>query len=149
MEQFTLEFFEMKLGGKINPPLKNEFIWSITITRVDGDCSSSMYHRHEGYYMTLTTLGMEPHAPNSTPAQLYQAFVTRCRTYLHVVLALSPIGDAFRRRLRMFPSLVNCCTIDWFTDWPAEALRSVADHFLLDVDVEARVKGNTRVLGVF
>ena len=26
----------------------------------------------------------------------------------------SPIGDAFRRRLRMFPSLVNCCTIDWF-----------------------------------
>lgn len=27
---------------------------------------------------------------------------------------MSPIGDAFRTRLRMFPSLVNCCTIDWF-----------------------------------
>lgn len=26
----------------------------------------------------------------------------------------------------MFPSLVNCCTIDWFTKWPNEALLSVA-----------------------
>lgn len=30
----------------------------------------------------------------------------------------------------MFPSLVNCCTIDWFSEWPDEALRSVASHFL-------------------
>jgi dynein heavy chain, axonemal len=29
------------------------------------------------------------------------------------VLAFSPIGDAFRDRLRAFPSLINCCTIDW------------------------------------
>lgn len=26
----------------------------------------------------------------------------------------------------MFPSLINCCTIDWFTNWPAEALINVA-----------------------
>jgi dynein heavy chain, axonemal len=26
----------------------------------------------------------------------------------------------------MFPSLVNCCTIDWFVKWPPEALFSVA-----------------------
>ena len=25
----------------------------------------------------------------------------------------------------MFPSLVNCCTIDWFSNWPGEALESV------------------------
>jgi dynein heavy chain len=73
-------------------------------------------------------------------AELYSFFVRRCRANLHVVLALSPIGDAFRRRLRMFPSLVNCCTIDWFTEWPDEALRSVADHFLVDVELPATVK---------
>ena len=39
---------------------------------------------------------------------------------------MSPIGEAFRTRLRMFPSLVNCCTIDWFMPWPEEALKSVA-----------------------
>lgn len=36
----------------------------------------------------------------------------------------------FRARLRQFPSLVNCCTIDWFNEWPAEALESVASSFL-------------------
>lgn len=39
---------------------------------------------------------------------------------------MSPVGDAFRRRCRMFPSLVNCTTIDWFSNWPTEALYSVA-----------------------
>jgi len=26
----------------------------------------------------------------------------------------------------MFPSLINCCTTNWFTEWPEEALVSVA-----------------------
>ena len=38
---------------------------------------------------------------------------------------MSPIGDAFSTRLRMFPSLISCCTIDWFTEWPEEALQGV------------------------
>jgi dynein heavy chain, axonemal len=29
----------------------------------------------------------------------------------------------------MFPSLVNCCTVDWFSEWPREALLSVAHTF--------------------
>lgn len=52
-------------------------------------------------------------------------FVSRCREKLHLVLCLSPIGDAFRIRLRMYPSLVNCCTIDWFEEWPEDALEQV------------------------
>jgi dynein heavy chain len=43
---------------------------------------------------------------------------------------MSPIGSAFRNRLRSFPSLVNCCTIDWFHEWPADALQAVAIQFL-------------------
>lgn len=57
-------------------------------------------------------------------------FLNRVRANLHVCIAMSPIGDAFRTRLRMFPSLVNCCTIDWFSEWPQEALLSVARNFL-------------------
>lgn len=33
----------------------------------------------------------------------------------------------------MFPSLVNCCTIDWFVKWPPEALYSVALGSLKDL----------------
>lgn len=63
---------------------------------------------------------------------LYNLFVTRVKAALHIVLALSPIGEAFRRRLRMFPSLVTCTSIDWFSDWSKDALYSVANELLSD-----------------
>lgn len=49
-----------------------------------------------------------------SPLTLFAFFVNRCKENLHIVVAFSPIGDAFRNRLRQFPSLINCCTIDWF-----------------------------------
>jgi len=57
-----------------------------------------------------------------TPLSLFNFFVNRCRKNLHLILAFSPIGDAFRNRMRKFPSLINCCTIDWFQAWPDDAL---------------------------
>ena len=57
------------------------------------------------------------------------------RNNLHIVLCMSPVGSAFRTRCRMFPSLVNCCTIDWFTEWPPEALLSVSQSAFAEVDL--------------
>ncbi|XP_024516360.1 LOW QUALITY PROTEIN: dynein heavy chain 6, axonemal, partial [Selaginella moellendorffii] len=68
---------------------------------------------------------------------LYSSFINRTRDNLHVVLCMSPIGDAFRARCRQFPSLINCCTIDWFNEWPEEALLSVSQHFLAPVDLSS------------
>jgi len=86
-----------------------------------------------------------------TPLSLFNFFVNRCRENLHIVLAMSPIGDAFRNRLRQFPSLINCCTIDWFQvssyysttpcvmltlqAWPEDALEMVAKNFLQDIEM--------------
>ena len=47
----------------------------------------------------------------------------------------------YRERLRQFPSLVNCCTIDWYTAWPADALAAVATKLLAPIaDTTADVK---------
>uniref|UniRef100_A0A8B9L8A4 Dynein, axonemal, heavy chain 1 n=1 Tax=Astyanax mexicanus TaxID=7994 RepID=A0A8B9L8A4_ASTMX len=70
-------------------------------------------------------LGQQP-----TKANLMAAYVKRVRSNIHTVLCMSPIGEVFRARLRQFPSLVTCCTIDWFSAWPQEALLSVAASFL-------------------
>lgn len=61
-----------------------------------------------------------------TRENLFAMYINRVKQNLHLIICMSPIGDAFRTRLRMFPSLVNCCTIDWFSTWPEEALQSVA-----------------------
>jgi dynein heavy chain len=85
---------------------------------------------------TLVTDNSKVYSPNL----LYAMFVDRCKENLHVILCMSPLGDAFRNRLRMFPSLVNCCTIDWFQRWPEDALEMVASKYLEDVDLDAAVK---------
>jgi dynein heavy chain len=69
-------------------------------------------------------------------AQLYNYFIARAKNNLHVVLTFSPIGDAFRERLRKFPALVNCCTINWFFSWPSDALLAVSKRFLHEVKVD-------------
>lgn len=71
----------------------------------------------------------------TTPMALYNLFIERIKKNLHVILTMSPIGDAFRNRLRMFPSLINCCTIDWYTLWPEDALEKVARMSLKDLDI--------------
>ncbi|NXR16043.1 DYH1 protein, partial [Semnornis frantzii] len=73
-------------------------------------------------------LGQQP-----TKANLMAAYTGRVRSNIHVVLCMSPVGELFRARLRQFPSLVSCCTIDWFNEWPAEALQSVASSFLHEI----------------
>lgn len=63
---------------------------------------------------------------------MFSCYVSRVKSNIHCVLAMSPLGEVFRTRLRKFPSLVNCCTIDWFTNWPEEALLDVARGALQD-----------------
>ncbi|CEG01942.1 Dynein heavy chain [Ostreococcus tauri] len=75
-----------------------------------------------------------------THDELFAFFMERVMQNLHIVLCMSPVGDAFRERTRMFPGLVNCCTIDWFNDWPVDALKEVAAKKLQGDDVESRIK---------
>ena len=69
----------------------------------------------------------------ATKTNFFATYTKRVRQNLHTVIAMSPIGEVFRARLRQFPALVNCCTIDWFSEWPPDALESVGQRFLSDI----------------
>nr|KAJ3421411.1 Dynein heavy chain 1, axonemal [Polyrhizophydium stewartii] len=81
---------------------------------------------------TMRPIATEQAIPG-TRENLFALYIQRIRANLHMIICMSPIGDAFRNRLRMFPSLVNCCTIDWFSTWPEDALRSVAANSISEI----------------
>ncbi|KAL3856163.1 hypothetical protein ACJMK2_010948 [Sinanodonta woodiana] len=65
-----------------------------------------------------------------TRESIWQYFVTKCANNLHVVLAMSPVGETLRTRCRNFPGMVNNANIDWFFPWPEQALYAVASVFI-------------------
>ncbi|ETN11506.1 hypothetical protein PPTG_10373 [Phytophthora nicotianae INRA-310] len=60
------------------------------------------------------------------------------RNSLHFILCMNPLGETFRARVRQFPALINCTTIDYFDEWPKNALEYVADFYLSQEDTQAQ-----------
>nr|XP_013047409.2 dynein axonemal heavy chain 1 isoform X1 [Anser cygnoides]XP_047928500.1 dynein axonemal heavy chain 1 isoform X1 [Anser cygnoides]XP_047928502.1 dynein axonemal heavy chain 1 isoform X1 [Anser cygnoides]XP_047928506.1 dynein axonemal heavy chain 1 isoform X1 [Anser cygnoides] len=118
----------------VDTQIKNEsFLEDINNLLNSGDVPNIYSPDDQEQIMTamkpvVRELGQQP-----TKANLMAAYTGRVRSNIHVVLCMSPIGEVFRARLRQFPSLVNCCTIDWFNEWPAEALQCVASSFLQQI----------------
>jgi dynein heavy chain len=73
---------------------------------------------------------------------IYKEFINRVRDNLHILLCTSPVGSTLRNRCRMFPSFVNCSTIEWFDNWPEEALLSVATSKLSDLKIQIKSLAN-------
>ncbi|XP_072155544.1 dynein beta chain, ciliary isoform X1 [Bemisia tabaci] len=65
----------------------------------------------------------------------WKFFIDRVRRQLKVVLCFSPVGSTLRIRSRKFPALVNSTCINWFHEWPQEALMSVSKKFLMELEV--------------
>ena len=77
-----------------------------------------------------------------TPDNCWTYFIGKVKANLHMALCFSPVGEAFRRRARQFPALVNTTVIDWFQPWPQDALLNVAKQFLKEIDLgEEEVRG--------
>ena len=75
-----------------------------------------------------------------------QQYIESLRDHFHIILCMSPVGEQLRVRSRMFPSLINCCTLDWFDSWPYEALVSVANQYLRRTPDEALSKQQKEAL---
>lgn len=67
-------------------------------------------------------------------------YLDKLKDNLHLCLCFSPAGDSLRERCRNFPGLVSNSTIDWFMQWPEEALIDVANFKLADFNLEESIK---------
>ncbi|MEJ1273094.1 hypothetical protein NN561_003953 [Cricetulus griseus] len=71
----------------------------------------------------------------------WKFFIDRVRRQLKVTLCFSPVGNKLRNRSRKFPAIVNCTAINWFHEWPQQALESVSLRFLQNTKgIETEVK---------
>uniref|UniRef100_A0A8C9DGR4 Dynein axonemal heavy chain 1 n=1 Tax=Prolemur simus TaxID=1328070 RepID=A0A8C9DGR4_PROSS len=114
--------------------IKNEsFLEDINNVLNSGDIPNIYTADEQDQIMNTMRPYIQEQGLQPTKANLMAAYTGRVRSNIHMVLCMSPIGEVFRARLRQFPSLVNCCTIDWFNEWPGEALESVATRFLNEI----------------
>ncbi|KAM8945402.1 dynein axonemal heavy chain 14 [Pelodytes ibericus] len=106
--------------------LKGSFLEDINCILNSGEVPD-LFDKEEmdGIFVELKAEALEANM-SDTPQTMLAFFLQRVRCKLHVVLALSPAGQTFREGCRSNPSLVNCCTIDWYDEWPEEALLNVA-----------------------
>uniref|UniRef100_A0A8C2ZK56 Dynein axonemal heavy chain 2 n=1 Tax=Cyclopterus lumpus TaxID=8103 RepID=A0A8C2ZK56_CYCLU len=84
-----------------------------------------------------------------TPDSLFSYLIERVRNNLHIVLCMSPVGKSFRNRILHYPALVNCTTIDWFCEWPKDALLEVAERYLDGLELGSLEGIQTKVASVF
>ncbi|NXX96308.1 DYH1 protein, partial [Centropus bengalensis] len=118
----------------VDTQIKNEsFLEDINNLLNSGDVPNIYGAEDQEQIMTAMKPIVREFGQQPTKANLMAAYTGRVRSNIHMVLSMSPLGEVFRSRLRQFPSLVNCCTIDWFNEWPAEALECVASSFLQEI----------------
>ncbi len=72
---------------------------------------------------------------DDTNENCWKFFINKVRQQLKIVLCFSPVGSTLRVRSRKFPAITNCTCINWFHEWPEEALKSVAKRFLAEIDL--------------
>jgi len=117
---------------------QEQFIEDVNNILNTGEVPNLMQNEDMERIMSSVAPKVKAAGKSETREVILAHFVYLCRENMHTVLVMSPIGDKFRTRLRMFPSLVNCMTIDWYNKWPEDALQSVAQRFFDKVQFSSR-----------
>lgn len=83
-----------------------------------------------GIHLIVCTFQVKATGLLETKDNCWQFFINKVRSLIKIVLCFSPVGSTLRVRARRFPALVTCTSINWFYEWPKEALESVSYRFL-------------------
>lgn len=68
-------------------------------------------------------------------AEIFARFTKCVQRNLHIVFTMNPANPDFYNRSNSSPALFNRCVIDWFGDWPHEALLQVAADFTSEMEI--------------
>jgi len=79
---------------------------------------------------------------------IWQHFIQIIRESLRIVLVFSPQTPQFRARCYTFPCIVNCSTVDFFDQWPEEALTTIAKQYFSEAPGSLRVSEMTDQLAL-
>ena len=96
---------------------EQEFLESISNILNLGDVPGLIVGEEKEAVLVEIAQYMDPDVQH-TRESTFAFFLERIRHNLHIIISMSPVGDKFRSRCRQFPSIINCCTIDWFSSWP-------------------------------
>ncbi|KAH7104763.1 dynein heavy chain [Auriculariales sp. MPI-PUGE-AT-0066] len=68
--------------------------------------------------------------------ELYKWFTQQVQKNLHVVFTMNPPQNGLASRAATSPALFNRCVLDWFGDWPDQALYQVGIEFTHTLDLD-------------
>ncbi|XP_075217843.1 uncharacterized protein LOC142322649 [Lycorma delicatula] len=122
---------------------KSSFLQDIDVLLNSGEVPNIFAVEEIQEILEIIRLGTERSkgVSDSDPVSMLTKFKINCKKNIHVVICISPFGS-FRESIRLYPSFVNCCTIDWFDEWPPDALEKIATVFLHDMKMSEEMKEN-------
>ncbi|XP_011498925.1 PREDICTED: dynein heavy chain 7, axonemal-like [Ceratosolen solmsi marchali] len=71
-------------------------------------------------------------------------FLRECKSRMHFLINISPIGKTLCNYLRKYPKIIDQCSIDWH-DWPEAAYEEVATHYLKDSNIQESIRNRVIV----
>ena len=119
--------------------LKNELFFEILNNLLSTGEVSNLFKTDELEEFKQEFKKDPEHKLLQTNEETYAIMVEQAQKNLHIILCLSPIGEDFRTRVRQYPALINCTTIDWFCEWPEEAFLEVSYKYFTNINLNVTI----------
>lgn len=114
---------------------KDYFIEDLNNLLNNGEVPNLMNHEDIGEILEIIKI-----KEGEDPIEMFKTYVKR---HLHIIIDFSYISNNFKEKVKIYPSIVNCCTVDWFFPWPEDALTSIATYYLSNINIDKKTKNSS------
>ncbi|GIY61832.1 dynein heavy chain 2, axonemal, partial [Caerostris darwini] len=66
----------------------------------------------------------------------HKILIKNIQCNLHIIFCFNYISPLYKKCFLKYPALYKRCSLDWFDEWPYEALQFTAHKFLKDIDLK-------------